>query len=320
MSIAELDRIRARLAARPRPTDLAAGAPASTGSAPTTPAAGRDRRARERRGVPAEWTGTGAADPARVILFLHGGGYMAGSLASHRHVVAQAGREAGARTLALAYRLAPEHPFPRRSRMRSPDTASSSTGGSRRSASRCRGERGRRPRPRDGAVAARGRPAAATLPLALLALGRPDALGRHPRQQGRHRPAPRPRLPGGARGRLSRRRRSAPGPRLAARRGPRRPAADADPGRLRRDPARRRPPAGGGGRSGGRAGELADLAAHDPRLAPVPPGSWRRAARPWPRRDRSSGPGSTARGRDRKHRQQAPTARRPAAPRPEALP
>jgi epsilon-lactone hydrolase len=63
-------------------------------------------------GVPAEWTTTPAADPARVILFLHGGGYVSGSITSHRHMIAQAGREAEARTLALGYRLAPEHPFP----------------------------------------------------------------------------------------------------------------------------------------------------------------------------------------------------------------
>lgn len=63
-------------------------------------------------GVEAEWTATPAADPARVIMFLHGGGYVSGSIASHRHMIAQAGREAGTRTLALGYRLAPEHPFP----------------------------------------------------------------------------------------------------------------------------------------------------------------------------------------------------------------
>nr|WP_301301857.1 alpha/beta hydrolase [Methylorubrum extorquens] len=63
-------------------------------------------------GVPAEWTSTPTADGERVILFLHGGGYVSGSLKSHRHMVAQAGREALARTLALSYRLAPEHPFP----------------------------------------------------------------------------------------------------------------------------------------------------------------------------------------------------------------
>ena len=63
-------------------------------------------------GVAAEWTATPGADPTRVILYLHGGGYVSGSLASHRHMVAQAGRESRARTLALGYRLAPEHPFP----------------------------------------------------------------------------------------------------------------------------------------------------------------------------------------------------------------
>jgi acetyl esterase/lipase len=63
-------------------------------------------------GVPAEWTSTPAADISRVILFLHGGGYVSGSIASHRHLVAEAGRAAGARTLALDYRRAPEHPFP----------------------------------------------------------------------------------------------------------------------------------------------------------------------------------------------------------------
>ena len=63
-------------------------------------------------GVAAEWTSTPGADPTRAIMFLHGGGYISGSLDSHRHMIAQAGREARARTLALAYRLAPEHPFP----------------------------------------------------------------------------------------------------------------------------------------------------------------------------------------------------------------
>jgi epsilon-lactone hydrolase len=63
-------------------------------------------------GVAAEWTSTPEADPDRVILFLHGGGYVSGSIDSHRHMIAEAGRQARARTLALGYRLAPEHPFP----------------------------------------------------------------------------------------------------------------------------------------------------------------------------------------------------------------
>jgi acetyl esterase/lipase len=63
-------------------------------------------------GVPAEWSSTeGAADDA-AVLYLHGGGYFIGSLASHRHVASELGRAAGARALAIDYRLAPEHPFP----------------------------------------------------------------------------------------------------------------------------------------------------------------------------------------------------------------
>jgi epsilon-lactone hydrolase len=63
-------------------------------------------------GVPAEWTATPDAARDSAILFLHGGGYVIGSLVSHRHMVSEMGRAARTRTLALAYRLAPEHPFP----------------------------------------------------------------------------------------------------------------------------------------------------------------------------------------------------------------
>jgi acetyl esterase/lipase len=47
-----------------------------------------------------------------VFLFFHGGGYCSGSIVSHRGMVTEVGRAAGARTLAVGYRLAPEHPFP----------------------------------------------------------------------------------------------------------------------------------------------------------------------------------------------------------------
>jgi epsilon-lactone hydrolase len=63
-------------------------------------------------GVPAEWTSTPDADPNSVILYLHGGGYVICSLQSHRHLVTEIGRACGTRTLAIDYRLAPEHPFP----------------------------------------------------------------------------------------------------------------------------------------------------------------------------------------------------------------
>lgn len=63
-------------------------------------------------GVTSEWTATPDADRDRAVLYLHGGGYVIGSLDSHRHLVAEVGREARAPALAIDYRLAPEHPFP----------------------------------------------------------------------------------------------------------------------------------------------------------------------------------------------------------------
>ncbi len=62
--------------------------------------------------VAAEWSSTPAADQGSVLLYLHGGGYLFGSIASHRGLVTNLGARAGVRTLAVEYRLAPEHPFP----------------------------------------------------------------------------------------------------------------------------------------------------------------------------------------------------------------
>jgi acetyl esterase/lipase len=45
-------------------------------------------------------------------MYFHGGGYCSGSIVSHRRMVTEAGRAGGLRALAVAYRLAPEHPFP----------------------------------------------------------------------------------------------------------------------------------------------------------------------------------------------------------------
>lgn len=63
-----------------------------------------------------EWTGEWFTMPhsreERVILYLHGGGYVSGSPRSHRAVIAYLAHHAHARALALDYRLAPEHPFP----------------------------------------------------------------------------------------------------------------------------------------------------------------------------------------------------------------
>ncbi len=63
-------------------------------------------------GVPAEWIIPPTAAADRVILYLHGGGYVMGSIKTHRATVARIARAAQARALAIDYRLAPEHPFP----------------------------------------------------------------------------------------------------------------------------------------------------------------------------------------------------------------
>jgi acetyl esterase/lipase len=63
-------------------------------------------------GVPGEWSIAPGSDASRVLMFFHGGGYCSGSILSHRRLVTEAGRAARRRTLAVGYKLAPEHPFP----------------------------------------------------------------------------------------------------------------------------------------------------------------------------------------------------------------
>lgn len=63
-------------------------------------------------GRPAEWVYDPAADQGRVMLYVHGGGYVQGSLATHRNMVFEIAKAIGGRVLNLDYRMAPEHPFP----------------------------------------------------------------------------------------------------------------------------------------------------------------------------------------------------------------
>src|SRR4051812_19280100 len=63
-------------------------------------------------GVPAHWIDPPDAASDRAVLYLHGGGYVAGSLASHRNLIGHLAVAMGCRVLALQYRLAPEHPHP----------------------------------------------------------------------------------------------------------------------------------------------------------------------------------------------------------------
>jgi acetyl esterase/lipase len=63
-------------------------------------------------GVAAEWVAAPGAAADRVILYLHGGGYVIGSIHTHRAMVSRIARASNARALLIDYRLAPEHPFP----------------------------------------------------------------------------------------------------------------------------------------------------------------------------------------------------------------
>jgi epsilon-lactone hydrolase len=63
-------------------------------------------------GMAAEWVVAAGADAGTVVLYLHGGGYVMGSLATHRKLAGDVSRAAGARVLLLDYRLAPEAPYP----------------------------------------------------------------------------------------------------------------------------------------------------------------------------------------------------------------
>lgn len=63
-------------------------------------------------GIPAIWCLPAGAAPDRVMLFLHGGGFVTNTAASHRKMVGHLAKAAGVRGLVIDYRRAPEHPYP----------------------------------------------------------------------------------------------------------------------------------------------------------------------------------------------------------------
>jgi epsilon-lactone hydrolase len=63
-------------------------------------------------GIPAEWVAAPGVADGRVVLYLHGGGYVMGSPVTHRKLAGDVSRASGARVLLIDYRLAPEHPLP----------------------------------------------------------------------------------------------------------------------------------------------------------------------------------------------------------------
>ncbi len=63
-------------------------------------------------GFAAEWITTPDTDPSRRLVYLHGGGWVAGDLESHRPIAAELARLTKWSILLVDYRLAPEYPFP----------------------------------------------------------------------------------------------------------------------------------------------------------------------------------------------------------------
>ena len=113
MSEPEIDAIRALLASKPRPVGWAERRQRIEEVGSVWPVADDVRlEAADLNGVPGEFSLAPGSDASRVLMYFHGGGYCSGSIVSHRRMVTEAGRAARMRTLAVAYRLAPEHPFP----------------------------------------------------------------------------------------------------------------------------------------------------------------------------------------------------------------
>ncbi len=63
-------------------------------------------------GLPGEWLRPVAKGTNAILLYLHGGAYVGGSIRTHRALAAKLALAAGTATFIFDYRLAPEHPFP----------------------------------------------------------------------------------------------------------------------------------------------------------------------------------------------------------------
>jgi monoterpene epsilon-lactone hydrolase len=113
MAQSEIDAVRALLASKPRPVGWAERRKRVDEVGSVWPVADDVQlTAVEMNGVAGEYSMVPESDSSRILVFFHGGGYCSGSIQSHRRLVTEAGRAARMRTLAVGYRLAPEHPFP----------------------------------------------------------------------------------------------------------------------------------------------------------------------------------------------------------------
>ena len=63
-------------------------------------------------GIPALWISTPEVVEENIVLYLHGGGYVQGSINSHKEFGSRISRVSNSRVLLLDYRRAPENPYP----------------------------------------------------------------------------------------------------------------------------------------------------------------------------------------------------------------
>jgi monoterpene epsilon-lactone hydrolase len=63
-------------------------------------------------GLNAAWFIPDNYGKSKTILYLHGGGYVMGSVNTHRALIGRIARSSGYKALAIDYRKAPEHPYP----------------------------------------------------------------------------------------------------------------------------------------------------------------------------------------------------------------
>jgi acetyl esterase/lipase len=113
MAQSEIEAVRALLSSKPRPVGWLERRKRLDEVGSVWPVADDVKlEAVDVSGLQGEWSIVPGSEPSRVLMFFHGGGYCSGSIVSHRRMVTEAGRAAGVRALAVAYRLAPEHPFP----------------------------------------------------------------------------------------------------------------------------------------------------------------------------------------------------------------
>ncbi len=68
--------------------------------------------AEEIEGIKSEWITPQGSDASKVIMYVHGGGYVSGSCLDHRAFVSKFAKSCGYVNLVYEYRLAPEFPFP----------------------------------------------------------------------------------------------------------------------------------------------------------------------------------------------------------------